>query len=529
MFNWLKRSKPAHPMADVKNARQLVAELSGHDPSTALDKISAWLDSINQPGDFNLQQRWELIDLLDKASIAHRRKLLLDQISARDSGKAHEYRLWKASFGFLKMLGAVYLQCIEDFTEGAAGAEAVRKDLALIAGRALRASSLQLKWTFLRFGKIDQRLWRELGSAYLFAESQGLAALRVDLYPDKDGPSSAQDELLKALMLAMASPNSLAPLKQHIAERIVAHFSSRFVLQGKPAPGCGFSFDLAAARPPARLQKEMGAGSTVRFFGAGESAQGLTDLMREVRATDGVPSDVYLGADFDQETVLSVLVHLDRYWNGTSPAPRAERGELVTGITVVPGLPNILRYLELVANGTPPDPKDFSDQESWITVNKSDGGYKASVPKDRKPFDCDPLTGARTATGDWLRIGSLMAVSEKNAATWRLGLVRRITQEGSGRRYVGIELLAGMVFVVKLAAASGPRSGQPEKRRSAVLLSSATGKSDEALVLMRAGHFVSTQSLTMQQEDKRYLLLPIELVEAGEDFDCARFRMYRNE
>jgi len=45
-------------MADVKTARQSVAALSGRDPAKALDQVAAWLDSINQPGEFNLQQRW---------------------------------------------------------------------------------------------------------------------------------------------------------------------------------------------------------------------------------------------------------------------------------------------------------------------------------------------------------------------------------------------------------------------------------------------------------------------------------------
>lgn len=302
---------------------------------------------------------------------------------------------------------------------------------------------MQLKWTFLRHGPIEERICRELGSAYLFAESQGFAALRAELYPGPRGQSSAKEELLRALMLVMASPYSLAPLKQHIAERVVAHFGSRFVLQGKPAPGCGFSFDLAMARPPARLQKEMAAGSMVRFFGAGEAKQGLTDLMRDVRAKDGIPSDVYLGGEFDQETVLSVLAHLERYWDSTPPAGRAERSGLVSRVAVVPGFRNILRCLELMASGVPLDPRNFPEQESWTTVNKSDGGYGAFVPKERDSIHYDPLTGARTGSGDWLRIGALLALCGENAPGWRVGVVRRITHEGSRQCRVGIELLGG--------------------------------------------------------------------------------------
>lgn len=525
MFSWLKWGKPPHPMADLEKVREWVAALPGHDPARALDKVAGWLASIGQIPKISLRQRLELIDLLDKAANAHWRKLVQQYISAPHLQEAEENRLWNASFGFWKTLGAAYLRCIENFEMGASGAKAVREDLALIAGRALRASSLQLKWTFLRYGQVEKRIWHELGSAYLFAESQGFAALRAELYPAPRGQSSAQEELLRALMLVMVSPNNLTPMKQHIAERVIGYFGSRFVLQKEPVPGCGFFFDLAMAAPPARLQKERAAGSMVRFFGAGEAGRGLTDLMREIRAKDGIPRDVNLGGEFDRETVLSVLAHLERYWNGTPPARRAERGEFVTRITVVPGLPNILRCLELVANGAPLDPRNFPEQESWLTANRSDDGLGVLVPAEKESFDYDPLTGDRIGAGNWLRVGRLVALTEENARTWKLGIVRRITHEGSGQRYAGIELLEGMAIVITLSSASGPRSGQPERRRSAVLLANAIDKNDEALVLMRAGHFAETQALSMHREGKRYLLMPTALVEGGEDFDCARFKM----
>ena len=525
MFSWLKWGKPPHPMADLKKVREWVAALPGHDPAGALDKVANWLDSIDRIPKFSLRQRLELIDLLDKAANAHWRKLAQQYISAPHLQEADADRLWNASFGFWKSLGAAYLRCIENFGAGEAATEGAREDLALIAGRALRASSLQLKWTFLRYGQVEKRIWRELGRAYLFAESQGFAALRAELYPAPRGQSSAQEELLRALMLVMVSPHNLVPLKQHIAERVIGYFGSRFVLQREPAPECGFSFDLAMAAPPAQLKKERAAGSMVRFFGAGEAGRGLTDLMREIREKDGIPRDVNLGGEFDRETVLSVLAHLDCYWNGTPPARRAERSEFVTRLTVVPGFPNILRCLELVANGARLDPRNFTEQESWITANRSDDGFGVLVPAEKESFEYDPLTGDRIGTGDWLRIGRLVALCEENARTWKLGIIRRITHEASGQRYAGIELLEGMAIVIKLLNASGPRPGEPERRRAAVLLANEMDKNDEALVLMRAGHFAKTQALSMHIEDKHYLLVPTELVESGEDFDCARFKV----
>ncbi|MBI3915453.1 MAG: hypothetical protein HY322_00400 [Betaproteobacteria bacterium] len=525
MFGWFKKSKPAHPLADLDKTRELVATLPPNDSPKALERIGGWLDSITQAREFEVQQRWEAVDVLDQAAVAHRRKLAQDYISGGRAKKADEEKLWNASLAFWKALGAAYLRCISQ-VRATPDAEPLAKEvLARIAARALRTAGLQLKWIYLRHGQAEERIWHELRGAYLFAENQGVAALRAELYAEDRGASSAQEELLKALMLVMASPHNLEALQLHLAERFVAHFAGRFVLAEARAPDCAYAFDLALAKPPLRVHKDMAPGSMLRFFGAGEAERGLAELMQEIRAKDGIPGDVNLGGHFDTETVLSVLAHLARMWDTTPPARRAKRSGAATRVTVVPGLPNILRCLELAAGGAALEPKSFAEQESWAVVDKSDSGYGVMVPEERGSFEFDPVTGVRVASGDWLRIGSLVALREEGAPTWRIGVVRRITYDASNRRRAGIGLIEGVAAVVRLAQASGPRAAEPERRRSAVLMSHASEAGTETLVLMRAGHFLTTQKLAMQLDGRDYILEPDVLIEAGADFDCARFRM----
>jgi hypothetical protein len=78
---------------------------------------------------------------------------------------------------------------------------------------------------------------------------------------------------------------------------------------------------------------------------------------------------------------------------------------------------------------------------------------------------------------------------------------------------------------VKLA--SEGRAADAERRRSAVLLASAPDESDEVLVVMRGGHYMATQPLSMRLGDTRYVLMPAGLLEGEEDFDCARFKVVR--
>ena len=40
-------SKPDHPMADLKQAKVLIAELPANDAAKALEEITFWLDSVS--------------------------------------------------------------------------------------------------------------------------------------------------------------------------------------------------------------------------------------------------------------------------------------------------------------------------------------------------------------------------------------------------------------------------------------------------------------------------------------------------
>lgn len=513
MLNWLTGGKPDHPMADLKKARELVAELLGQGSLKVLEESTSWLDSISTTEGFKLDHRLALIDLLDRGAKAHQTRLGQEYLDASRLQKSYENRLWNATFGFWKMLGTSYLRCIEQFQAGAPGSGTVKKDLPMIVGRALRALNVQLKWILLRYGLIEDRIWRELGGAYVFAENQGFAGQRAVVYLGPHGESSAREEFLKAVMLVMSAPDSLPPLKLHIAERAVAHFAKDFALQAKAVPGCNFFFDLSMHQPPARVHKGMTPGPMVRFFGAGEAAQGLRDLVRATKEKDGVPSGVNLGGIFDKETVLSVLAHLEHYWAGKPPLRSKQRREFATRITVVPRFADILRWSEAVMDTNSLEFSDPATSESWIAFNVSDGGYGAIVPKVK---------------GDWLRIGSLLAVRPETSTTCRVGIIRRFVRDSYDQQRVGIQALGPVAFPVQLlraekvtsTVATGP--GNP-----ALLLSDKPDKNGEVAILMRAGSFTQEESLHMRVRDKAYLLWSTGLIEGGEDFDWARFKVVK--
>jgi hypothetical protein len=498
-------------MAEAKQARLLIAELPANDAAKALQEITEWLESLNQTEGFKVDRRFENVDLLDSAAKNHQRKLSQDYLSMARQQKFQENKLWNSVSGFWKALGDAYILCIDQHESGASGATSVRKSLPVIVARAMRVLTLQLKWLLLRYGPVEPRLWGQLARLYQIAEQKGFAETKVSVYPGVHGDGTVKHEFLKSLMLAASSTDGLPPVRQQIAERVVAQYAHLFRLSRAPE-GCNYCFDLAAPKPPVRLFKGASAGASMLFFGAGEGLAELTRLTKHVVESGAIPTDINLGGVHEKEVVIGTLKHLLMYWADKPPERSSERRKTASRITVVPGLSEILNMLD-PANS---DALDFSQDtnqsmESWIVENVSDGGYGAIIP---------------TLKADWIKVGTLIGLQGEGRNYWGIGMIRRISRDEHQQRRVGIQLLSKTAIAIKLARA-GTASGFNAGREpgGAILLSTSPDSHGEVGVVMREGIFNARDSMEMHVREKGYLLMPSRMVEGGEDFDWAKFKV----
>ena len=510
-LSWMGGGKADHPMADAKQAQRIVAELPANDPGKALQEITEWLESLNATEGFKLDRRFENIDLLDGAAKNHQRKLSQDYLSTSRQQKFHENRLWNGINGYWKELGASYVLCIKHYENGFSGAGTIKKSLPAITARALRALTLQLKWSLVRYGPIEPRVWSELARLYQSAEQQGIAEGETAIYPGAHGGGTVRREFLKALMLSASSTDGLPLMRQEIAERAVAHFSAGFRLSATPE-GCTHCFDLATPKAPVRLLKGVAPSPTVRFFGAGEAQAGLAQLMGKIREMGAIPADVNLGGSYEKDIVLGVLQHLSLQWSDNPPARGSERRKTASRITVVPGFGEILGVLDPANN----DELDFSQEgsqnvESWIVENVSEGGYGAIIPPKKS---------------DWIKVGTLLGVQSETSKYWGIGLIRRIAADEHQQRRVGIQLLTKAAIPVKVAKSGMVSSSNASREpQQAILLATAPDAQGEVGVVLRDGIFNGRDSLDMMVRDKAYLLMPSKMVEDGDDFDWAKFKV----
>jgi hypothetical protein len=510
-LNWIGGDEAEHPMADPKQARAIVDALPAKDAVKTLEEVTDWLESLNQADSFALDRRLHGVELLDGAARRQQRELTKEYLSTPRVQKFQENRLWNAEYGFCTQLGEAYFRCIKECLSGFSGASAIRDSLPVIAARAFRALGLQLKWILLRYGLVEERIWTEVAQLYRLAEQKHILDAPVALYPGPAGESSVKREFLKALMLSASSTDGLPPARQDIAERVIAHFAGAYHLSARPE-GCTHYFDLAAPKSPSRLVKNLEPSATLLFFGAGEALNRLNLLSQLAAARGAIPSDINLGGAYPHDVVVGVLKHLAQYWSDKAPARGSERRPTAARITVLPGANEIFNALNNRAVVS--DNLDFSDSqsaESWIVENASEGGYGAIIPSQKT---------------DWVKVGTLIGMKGEVSNYLGIGLIRRISRDAHKQRRVGIQVLTKAAIAVQMSKNTTMSSLNFDlSAEEAILLNAAPDAQGEIGVLLREGVFNGRDSFDLHFRDQHYLLMPSTIVEVGEDFDWARFKV----
>ncbi|MEO8003710.1 MAG: hypothetical protein ABI771_02310 [Betaproteobacteria bacterium] len=515
MLKWIKGADDEHPLADDKAAREYIEQLPALDSYKSLDELSNLLHTLGGATRLKAARVLEIIDLVDAAAKTHHRKLAQDYLagSARLQ-KVREVRIWNAVVGFWKELADAYAMCADRCQDGSGGWSALKARMPMVVSRALRAMAVQLKWHLVRYGPVEPGYWAKTGKLFAYAEEQGFTNSAVEVYPGNAGTSTVQREFLKVAMLAVSSPGSLAPLNLEIAQRVVGHLSEYFEVHADAAPDCHFHVYVDADTPPARAMSVPVEAPGRRMFGPGQAVAELDRLIAAVQGSGFLPTRVDLGGAFDTQVVLSAMHHLARYWAPVPPARSEERHGGLARISVVYDFTAISTMVSNQTNSSP-----FDDAiEVWTAENESESGYGALVPFTKS---------------DWLRVGTLLGIKREEGASWGVGVVRRIAAFDHTQRHIGIQMLTRGAIAVNLMEDSLVADSQVLPVDSALLLLSHAPDSGGAAnmnLLLKPGIFAPANSMQMRIWERDYVLMSGEIVESGEDFDLARYRvMQRSE
>ncbi len=506
-MHWTKSKRSDHPLVDRRHAEEFLNQLPRDDPSRMLEEITFWLKALRDAYGLVPQRAFEVVDLLDVTATAPQRKLTLDFIAL--GSRYHTFqaqRNWNTSFQFCRELGASYQYLVDQYRKRLSGSDLLRPVLPVIVARAIRALRLELKWSLLRRGPVDQVLWQLAGALYSFAEQSNFATENLKVYPDAKELSSVQHEYLQALMLGISATNSLPPEHLHLVESLVEHYADFFALVRAPRRGCHYYVDMARSNPPARLVERIPPAAGVRYFGPDKAANMVGRMIDSISERGMVPREINPGGLHKAASILDVLDHLVRYWDPTPPTRASERQAALTRISVVHDFASILAMV----SGDSRELDFDSNVETWSVENESQGGFGAVITE---------------TVSDWLEIGSVLGIRMEESVSWGVGLVRRLTRPAAGTMYVGIESLSrGAVKVI----VSNRTSENSRKDLNALLLlsgSEGSAQRGEVTLMLPPGTFATHQTLIMHAFQRAYSLLPRQLQGGGEGYELARFRV----
>jgi len=490
-------SKSDHPMAELKEAKRLLAEVPGGDALKAVEELTHWLESVTAAEGFKPEYLAQLIALIDDAAQLHVRKLQRDYIGNPRLSKFQEHKLWSAIHDYWNRSALGFVACIDLHTSGGKGADALKGSLPLLVVRALRSLAAQIKWQYLRYGPFDNSRWGVVAKVYALAESRKIAATRVVVHPGLPGESSADQEFLRTVMLSASSPDSLLPAEIELAERLIAQVSASFRLALDQQPDIAYWIDLATDHPPLRLARPPHHAPSLRFVAAGKAAQEVEQLIGSISASRTIPSSLGL-AGYEPDMVLDVLRHLALYWSPKPPERKHPRHRVKSRLNVAPGLAGVM------AVHNPAATLDFDHNlvENWIIDDVSAGGFGASIPQMK---------------GEWLRIGCLVGLQPEGGDNWVVGVIRRLSREAPPRGSVGIQTLARIAAVVTLQ----PQDGDAV---DALLLNPSTD-AVEAQLLVKGGVYVPGQQYGFARDGKEFMLMSVAVQERGEDYELLRGRL----
>jgi len=496
--------KSDHPLAEMKSAQALLDDIPKHDAIKALEELTDWVEALcGQADNFKLDHQWAVLRLLDQAAQPHVRKLLHDYFTLLPLSKFQENRLWTLLDGYYAQSDLAHFAVLQRYRDGAKGASSIKAELPLLCTRGIQAVAGRLKMAAARYAMVDPALWRRLAAYHALAEAQGITHETVTVYP---GSTQSPGEAFGVLLLWYGcSAGNLNPVEVHIAERLCTALG-KGVEVGNAYNGTAlFVFDMAQPTPPMRATAEGTVHPALRYVVADNMRQMLDNMLKTLDKgilPDGL--NLY-GAKFEAELVRDIAGRLMQGLTLPPPTRRTPRRKIKVSLKVANGFLKMLEHSDVGLNfGT-------EEADTWDIEDISATGFRSVVPAGRV---------------EGIKIGTLVGSKPEGVSHWGAGVVRRLSRDREGALHIGVEVLSPRVVGVPLQdrAVGGAEGGQ-----LGLYLNRPNDTSGEAWLLMKQDSFSAQRSLKMELDDKEYLLLPLALVERGEDYDLARYRMMEQD
>lgn len=525
-------------MFDVKEAKKLLAELPKDNTFKALEDTTYWLSSVKDAAGFRPGVRAEIIMLLDETGQPLQAELLRLYLAAPHLQDFQGLHQWQAIHSFMKTLAEAYAACILEHQQAEKKPWDLQEKLPVICVRLLRAAAEQMKLELIRYVEVEQSVWNLLCSGYNFSEANQLADGMVHAYPGHVIHTSPQRELLRALMLYVSSPGTLAPDQIEVSYRIAGRMVSFFDLKGTPDPDCAHYIDLSKPSAPGNADGELQPTPTMRFFGAVKAVPKIVAII-EQNEHSLIQQEQRFGSEFTPAGKLTVLKHLQMYWSKDLPHRHQPRKAIHTSIDVTHSFRTISMLVTRLDIGSA---ANLSEEDATALKQRSTINLAADEGIDYATEDWTVLDVSTEGigcvitknVGAWVKIGDLCGLKAKNSTLWWIGMIRRLSTDPQGMVHVGIEILAKKplsVWLRTLGKGSERVSNWETSSGSfdydylpVILLPDAGNSYVNATMLMESGHYVLDAIYQAMMGEKSRNIKLTGLLAEGEDYEQVSFR-----
>lgn len=494
-------NKSDHPLANMKSAQKLLDALPKTDAVDVLQEIAHWIEALFDPAnEFRIDHQFAILRLLDEAAHPHLRKVSHSYFAAVPPSEFQEKRLWGVMNTYSNFCDLGYLDLTIGMQQGEKGSVGMKSGVGLICARGIYAVFCRLESAAVRYEQINPQLWLHLAQFYTYAETEKCLDEPIVVYAGAGVSTTVRQIFASVVMWYTAVAGSLRPLDLHIAKRLSIHFSKSFVISEQCREDSMFAYDLAHPSAPVRV-KEGGTmyPLSMRFMSLGSASAQLDNLLKTLDK-NLVPEELNMGVAYSADEVAEVVSRLAAYSHTRLPVRRPPRRTIKMSLNVLNGFFNLVEEANVDFNLSDPM------SEGWEVEDISANGLRCVLPDGRSSN---------------VRIGMLVGFQPERAMHWGVGIVRRLTRDAQNNLHVGVKILTNKVTSVVLHGHDGINA---DADYSALLLDGSDEEVGQSLVLMKSDTFSINRSPTMTLDERKFLLLPLGLVEKGVDFDLARYR-----
>ena len=435
----------AHPMRSPALAENLLAELRGADPVTALNDLSGQLDKVKAATSHDETARNYSLSLIQEAGDAHLSALLAQFLTKPADERAMREANWNTLSNYQKGLTVALCASARLLLNEATTNPSHHRLGAAGAARGLDACRTLAKVCLVRYLSVPPRLWQLAYAVHGDAEKAGCASIPVRMHATHKTLTTVTQELLRLLMLQSSAPEMMTPEQIEVADRVIARHGGDFTLRPRGVTDSPFCFAPASDHPPYRAAgQQPGTNTEIRYFGAGAGFNNLERLYKQLVATTAeIPA---FGKDIAPHVQFSAVQHLLAFWGATSPylppAHSAETGTLhvihrFAGIWLHLSRPRSgAMALTLAEDGDGPP----QAQETWTLLHAGGNELGAEVSQQ---------------SHDWARCGELVSVLMRGDDECWLGVIRSMHAELGRSVCANIAILSRDPQAVKLRVLVG--------------------------------------------------------------------------